>query len=184
MFTKRINKDLSLALIQPAFAKQYAALVTTQTAYLAQWLAWPKHCHTEQHFREFAQKMLHDYADGTSMTCSILYKGEIVGNCSFNRIDHSRKMVEVGYWLSCHHQGKGIMTQVVSKLIDIAFNELQMEKVQLAAAENNTPSRNLATRVGMSLEGIITHAENINGQILNHAIYGIHKQSYIANSSR
>lgn len=174
MFSKTIDKEIKLALVHESFASRYTELVSEQLDYLSQWLAWPPHCQSEQDFKLFIQRSLHDYADGKSMTCAIVYKGEIVGNCSFNSINYDTLTVEVGYWLSQCHQGNGIMTRVVTSLIDIAFDELGMEKVQLAAAKDNAASRAVAERVGMALEGIITNKEKVSDRILDHAIYGIH----------
>ncbi|WP_295892244.1 GNAT family protein [uncultured Vibrio sp.] len=179
MFSYPIDKDLQIALVQESFAAKYADLVYDQSDYLSQWLAWPQHCQSEQDFRLFVQRSLHDYADGKSMTCAIIYCGEIVGNCSFNSIDHSLKKAQIGYWLSQPMQGKGIITRVVNRLIEIAFQELDMEKVELSAAVENKPSRAVAERVGMTLEGVLSNQEMINGKILDHAIYGIHKTSRV-----
>ncbi|NRF13684.1 GNAT family N-acetyltransferase [Vibrio coralliilyticus] len=177
MFTISIDSELELALVQESFATQYSELVSTQTEYLSKWLTWPPYCQSEQDFRMFVQRVLHEYADGKSMTCAIIYNSNIVGNCSFNTISYDTKTVEIGYWLSQHQQGKGIITRVVNKLIDIAFNEYQMEKVQLSAAKDNLPSRRVAERVGMTLEGIITNKEKVGDRILDHAVYGIHRQN-------
>jgi ribosomal-protein-serine acetyltransferase len=65
----------------------------------------------------------------------------------------------------------------VTKLIDIAFNEHMLEKVQLAAAKDNLASRAVAERCGMTLEGILTNREKVGDRILDHAIYGIHKSN-------
>lgn len=173
MFIQKIDADISLALVQESFASHYSSIVNDQVDYLSKWLAWPTVCNREQDFRFFIQRVLHEYADGKSMTCAIIYRGEIVGNCSFNTINYDTRCAEVGYWLSKHYQGKGIITRVVNHLISIAFNELDLEKVQLSAAVENLPSRRVAERVGMTLEGVLTNQEKIGGRILDHAIYGI-----------
>lgn len=175
MFSQKIDDDISIALVQESFAPKYTSLVQEQMDYLSQWLAWPAHCNSDQDFRLFAQRSLHDYADGKSMTCAIFYQGELVGNCSFNRINYDTLCAEVGYWLSKHHQGKGIITRVVKYLIDFAFEQLQLEKVQLSAAVENIASRKVAERAGMALEGVLTNQEKIGSRILDHAIYGIRK---------
>lgn len=175
MFKNTINADLSLALVEESFASHYAELVQTQTDYLAEWLAWPTHCQSEQDFRIFVQRCLNEYAEGKGMTCAIWYKDRLVGNCSFNTIDHDLEKVTIGYWLSQGEQGKGIMSQVVTKLIDIAFNELGMQKVEAFVAEGNQPSRALCERLGFKHEGTITRAENLHGQIVDHCIYGLQR---------
>lgn len=179
MFSQRIDDEVSIALVQESFAEHYAEIVSEQSEYLSQWLAWPPFCQSEQDFRLFVQRVLHEYADGKSMTCAIIYQGKIVGNCSFNTINYDTQMAEVGYWLSQKHQGKGIVTRVVKHLISIAFNQLGLEKVQLSAAVENTASRNVAERAGMTLEGILTHQEKVGDRVLDHAIYGIQKSDYL-----
>lgn len=173
MFKSVIDSELSLALVQESFAPYYAEIVQNQTDYLAQWLAWPPHCQSEQDFRIFVQRCLHDYAEGKSMTCAIWYQERLVGNCSFNVINHDLGKVTIGYWLSKEEQGKGIMTRVVNKLIEIAFGELEMKKVEAFIATENQPSRKLCERLGFTYEGTITRAENLNGRIVDHAIYGL-----------
>lgn len=175
MFSLKIDDEISIALVQESFAVKYAAIVQDQIDYLSQWLAWPVHCNREQDFRLFVQRVLHEYADGKSMTCAIIYNGELVGNCSYNRINYDTQCAEIGYWISKHQQGKGIVTRVVKFLITHAFQQLELEKVQLSAAVENLPSRQVAERAGMTLEGILTNQEKVGDRILDHAIYGIQK---------
>lgn len=143
--------------------------------YLSEWFAWPRFCKTQEDFKEFVKDSLHKYAEGTSRNCAIKYRSEIVGNSGFNTINSNLKVVEIGYWLGQQYQGHGIVTRVCRYLIDYAFTKLDMEKVQISVAEGNLPSRAVCERLGMQLEGIITHREKIGDKILNHAIYGIHR---------
>lgn len=175
MFSLQVDTDIKLFLVQHSFAPNYAQLAEENLAYLEQWLAWPPHCKTEQEFRAFIGKSLHDYADGKSMVCAIFYNDLLVGNVSFNTINHDLKKVEIGYWITQSAQGNGIMTRVCNKLIEIAFEQLLMDKVEISAATENLASRAVCERLGMKLEGIISNAENLNGRIVDHAIYGLQR---------
>jgi RimJ/RimL family protein N-acetyltransferase len=104
MFTMKIESDLELALVEPSFAHKYLEIVTNQRDYLSQWLAWPLHAKSEGFFLTFIKQSLIDYAEGKGMVCAIIYQGELVGNISFNTINHSLKMAAIGYWLSETHQ--------------------------------------------------------------------------------
>lgn len=183
MFTLNINQNLTLALVQTSFAQQYFEIIQRDRDYLSEWMPWPMYAEDEEFFRAFIRRALHDYADGKSLTCAILLNQQVVGNISFNTINHDLKKVEIGYWLSAQHQGQGIVTQSVAKLIDIAFIELGMEKVQIAAATGNQRSRKICERLGFSLEGIITRAENLNGKVVDHAVYGLGREQW-ANSNK
>ncbi|MGF1740252.1 GNAT family N-acetyltransferase [Vibrio profundum] len=171
MFTLDIEEDLSLALVQPSFASQYFAIVSAEQDALSQWLAWPPHADGEEFFSQFIQQALHDYADGKSLTCAIVYRGQIVGNVGFNHINKALKKAEIGYWLSARYQGLGIVSKSVRVLIGLAFEELNLENVLIFAAEGNWPSRRVCERLGFTLEGIITGAENIKGRLFDHAAY-------------
>ena len=175
MFTVEVDNELVLALAEPSFAKKYFQISSTQQSYLSQWLAWPSHAKSEAFFLTFIKKALIKYAEGKAMSCAVFYKGELVGNVSFNSINHSLKVVEIGYWLSEQHQGNGIITRSVSKLIDIAFSDLGIEKVQISTGTQNIPSRKVCERLGMKLEGKVANREKINGIIIDHAIYGLCK---------
>ncbi|EGR1041821.1 N-acetyltransferase [Vibrio cholerae] len=178
MFTLDVDTDLKLALVDPKFAPQYLEIVSREREYLSQWLAWPPHANSEEFFLSFIKRSLHDYADGKSLVCGMIYKDKLVGNISFNSISYQLKKVEMGYWLSSDYQGKGIVSRSVLKLIDVAFTDLDMEKVQISAATGNQPSRNVCERLGFVLEETITRAENLNGRIVDHAVYGLDRTSW------
>ncbi|MDB2387442.1 GNAT family N-acetyltransferase [Shewanella sp.] len=178
MFTLDVDPDLALALVEHSFASQYLDIVSLQRDYLAQWLVWPPLAQDEAFFERFIEKSLHDYTAGHSLVCGIIYKGELVGNISFNRIDKQLRKVEIGYWLSQDHQGKGIVSRSVTKLIDLAFNQLQMEKVEAFVAIENQASRSVCERLGFKLEGVITRAEQLNGRMYDHAAYALRKSDW------
>ncbi|KXF80778.1 GNAT family N-acetyltransferase [Enterovibrio coralii] len=175
MFVYKIDEEVSLALVQPSFAMTYFDIVARERDYLSTWLAWPPHADGEAFFSAFITSSLKGYAEGKSMTCAMVYKGQVVGNVSFNTIDKSLKKATVGYWLSKDFQGNGITSRCVASLVDMAFNQLELTKVEIAAATGNAPSRRLCERLGFTLEGIITQAENLNDRIVDHAIYGLAK---------
>ncbi|RXJ72234.1 RimJ/RimL family protein N-acetyltransferase [Veronia nyctiphanis] len=176
MFKITVDEEISLYLPHETFAARYAELAFENFAYLSQWLAWPAFCKTEEDFEGFIKGSVHKYADGISMNCAIKYKGEIVGNTGFNTINQDTKMAVIGYWLAEKYQGKGIITRTTRFLIDYAFKTLDLEKVQISAAEENLPSRAVCERLGMTLEGVLTNQEKVGDRILNHAVYGIHRQ--------
>ncbi|KEQ18016.1 GNAT family N-acetyltransferase [Endozoicomonas numazuensis] len=173
MFFIAVDEDIRLQLVNDSIVPRYLELLEESKSYLSQWLPWPTFCNTEEDFKAFVKRSLHDYAEGKSLTCAIEFQGSIVGNISFNAIRYDLKMVEIGYWLGEPYQGNGIVTRACQFLCNYAFNELGMEKVQIAAAEENLPSRAVCERLGMTLEGIITNKEKVAGRIVNHAIYGL-----------
>ena len=177
MFTQQVDEEIELALLQPSFAPLYVELAKANYEYLEQWLVWPAHNKTEADFKGFVECCLNEYASGKSMVCGVFYQGDLVGTAGFNSINYNLKKVEIGYWLGASVQGRGIITKVCKHLINIAFNDIGMDKVQLTAAEHNLPSRAVAQRLGMTLKGIVTNTEKRNGRIMDHTVNGLFKES-------
>jgi ribosomal-protein-serine acetyltransferase len=50
-----------------------------------------------------------------------------------------------------------------------------MQKVEISVAVDNQSSRGVCERLGFKLEGIITRAENLNGRVVDHAVYGLNR---------
>ncbi len=173
MFTIQIDKDVSLLLATPIYAESMFELINSEKDYLSEWMSWPNKIETVSDCKDSAKRMLRDYADEKGLPCYILYQGKLVGTVSFNTINYDLKRVEIGYWISSFYQGKGIITRACEKLIQIAFTDYKMTKVQISVAENNQKSRAVCERLGFELEGIIKNSENVNGRIINHAVYGL-----------
>ncbi|MCX4026567.1 GNAT family N-acetyltransferase [Endozoicomonas sp. SM1973] len=176
MFVLEVNKTIKLELVHPAIAQQLYKLVESNRAYLSEWLPWVSKAESIEDYESFIKQVLYDYAAGKKMACSILFEGKLVGVCGFNAIEPVLKRAEIGYWIASEYQGKGIVTQVCQKLIEIAFDYYNVDKVQISAAKDNIRSRAICERLGMNLEGIITNQENVKGKIVDHAIYGLHKE--------
>ncbi|MEZ9525101.1 GNAT family N-acetyltransferase [Enterovibrio norvegicus] len=184
MFATIVDNDISLALVQPSFAHDYFDIVSRDRDYLAQWLTWPVHADGIAFFEGFIRHSLHDYADGKSLTCAMLYQGAVVGNISFNTISHDLKKVQIGYWVCQNQQGKGIVSRCVKALVHIAFEKLGMEKVEISAATENAASRAVCERLGFTLEGVIRQAEKLDDRIVDHAVYGLYRSENVPSVSR
>ncbi len=85
---------------------------------------------------------------------TISYQGKFVGLVGFKDTDSANKKTEIGYWLSQHAQGKGIMIHSVLKLIEYAFSEMEMNRIQIKVAVNNYRSRQIPEKLGFCFEGI------------------------------
>lgn len=175
LFKLNVDSEIKLVFLTEALAEPLFTLVDSDRDHLTQWLPWPPHIKKVEDTSHFIKNSTIDFAEGRGMVCAIEYRGEVVGVISYNKILRSLKKVEIGYWLSSKHQGKGIITRSVEHLTRYAFDHLEMEKVEIAAASENRSSRRICERLGFKLEGIIKNAENLHGKLVDHAIYGIYK---------
>ena len=178
MFKLAVDKEIELVFLDRSLATALYALIDSNRVYLGQWMPWVEHTSSVADVETFIEQSIVGFSKGETLVCGIEYRGDLCGIISYNTISQALKKVVLGYWLSPHLQGKGIINRSCHKLIEYAFNELQMEKVEIRVATKNIPSRNVCKKLGCSLEGEITNAENLNGTIVDHAVYGIYADQY------
>ena len=176
MFDQKITDKIELVLIREEFVSEYVDLVSDDFDYLSEWLEWPRFCRTEQDFRKFVANSDKGYEAGESMNCTILYNGSVAGVSGFTKIDPTLRRAELGYWLGAKYQKKGIATVVCRYLIQHAFSNPEIDKIQVSVAVGNTASRAVCERLEMKLEGIISNVERIGSNVLDHAIYALHRE--------
>lgn len=98
----------------------------------------------------------------------IRFYGQLVGLAGFKDTDYDNLRTEIGYWLAEDFQHKGIMTNCVRTLIDFAFNDMGMHRIQIRVAEGNTPSRKIPLRLGFQKEGVERDGEMLEpGRFVN-----------------
>jgi len=170
-----VDEEIQLSSVQESYAPAYVQLATENYDYLAKWLVWPPHVKTEKDFGGFISRCKRDHERGDAITFGTIYAGKLIGNIAYKYINNELKKVEIGYWIAKDYQGKGIISRACARLVEYAFTDLDMSKVEMCVASENKPSRAVCERLGMTLEGIISNAEFVQGRILDHAIYGLHR---------
>lgn len=177
MFRKKVDSEINLILVHELLAEEFFKIIDSNREYLGEWLPWPPFIKGVEDQREFIKKSLIDYAHGKSMVCAVEYLGEIGGAISFHSILHELKKTEIGYWLASEYQGKGIMHRCCKYLINYAFEELDMDKIEIKVIKENIKSHNVCKKLGFELEGTITNSGIVNGKIIDLAVYGFHKRN-------
>ncbi|MGG1397675.1 GNAT family protein [Bacillus salipaludis] len=173
MFIHKINDDLSLKLIELRDGERVFELTNKSRVYLKEWLPWLDITTNLEDTIAFIKGCLKSFAESNSLNAVILFKGEVVGIAGYNNINCSNKTAYIGYWLGEEFQGNGIMTKVAKTLTDYAFNELNLNKVEIRAAVGNKKSRSIPERLNFVNEGCIRQAEWLYDHYVDHVVYGI-----------
>lgn len=105
-----------------------------------------------------ARSWLQAYADKAAADTGRLYgirlDGRLVGGVLLRAFDAAAGTCEVGCWLEPDAAGRGLVTRAVRVVIDWAIETRGIHRVEWLVAPENTPSVNVAKRLGMSREGL------------------------------
>ena len=106
----------------------------------------------------------------------IVVDDRIIGTISVEqKEDVFRKDAEIGYYLLQEEYSKGIMSEAVKLICEIAFKELDIIRITGQVYEPNIASRRVLEKNGFILEGIMKNAVIKNGNIFDLCIYGKQK---------
>ena len=110
---------------------------------------------------------------GEALEGAIVLDGRIAGCAGFPVIDPVARAAMMGYWVAAEHQGRGLVTRAAKALIEHAFADLGLHRVEIRAATENVRSRAIPERLGFTQEGVLREAELVNGRYQDLAVYGL-----------
>ena len=122
---------------------------------LARWESWIDEPFTVERSRIWLQACLDDFVAGRRIGTFLRVGGELAGWAALDIRGH---IGEVGYWLDAAYEGRGMATSAVRALLDVAFGQRGLERVELRTSPANDRSRALAMRLSFRFEGILRHA--------------------------
>ncbi len=113
----------------------------------------------------------HDGVD--SVFRIIVTDGIPVGSISVEpKTDVYYKDAEIGYMLLTEEWSKGVATEAVRQMCEIAFSSLDILRITGYVYEPNFASRRVLEKNGFKLEGLMEQAVTKNDKIYNLCIYG------------
>ncbi|HET6895238.1 MAG TPA: GNAT family N-acetyltransferase [Candidatus Baltobacteraceae bacterium] len=74
---------------------------------------------------------------------------------------------EIGYSIVRDFRGRGVATEAVRALLDEAFTEGGLTRINAYCLPENMPSRRLLERLAFSPEGTLPRGATVNGQIVD-----------------
>jgi ribosomal-protein-serine acetyltransferase len=173
LFSLKLADDLELRLLEEQHAGEVFALVDKNRQYLRQWLPWLDTNMSLNDTRVFIKNALDHFANNAGLVAGIWLQDRIVGIISYNTIDWQNRIVHIGYWIDAEFQGRGVVTKACKALIDYAFYELELNRVEIRCATGNRRSCAIPQRLGFLQEGVIRQAEWLYDHFVDHLIYGV-----------
>ncbi|MGF7533672.1 GNAT family protein [Bacillus mexicanus] len=98
----------------------------------------------------------------------------LIGTVSlFQLIRGALQTAFIGYFLDKAHNGKGFMTEAVRLIVDFAFHELKLHRIEAGVMPRNIGSMRVLEKAGFHKEGIARKNVKINGVWEDHQILAI-----------
>jgi ribosomal-protein-serine acetyltransferase len=162
--------DRYLRLLEEPDAVEVYALIEANREHLARWLPWAGQ-QTFEATMAFIRGTRRQLAEDDGFQAGIVRDESLVGVVGFHSVQWGHRATSIGYWLGAAEQGRGTMTLAVAALLDHAFDEWGLNRVEIRAATENHRSRAVAERLGFRLDGILREAERVGDRFFDNAVY-------------
>ena len=99
--------------------------------------------------------------------------GELLGGCGLNAIDHGHRFCNLGYWVRSSAQRRGVASFCVQQLAVLAFEVLNLQRVEIVVAVGNHASAAVARRCGAHFEGIAHQRLWLHGRAVDAQMFAL-----------
>ncbi|WP_124098708.1 GNAT family protein [Ruminococcus sp. Marseille-P6503] len=108
-----------------------------------------------------------------------LNSGEVIGDVALQNIDRTNRKCDIGMGINkLEHRCKGYGKEAVKLMLDYAFNQLGMERVEANTLSLNIAAQKSLEKLGFMLEGVQRKAVYIFGKKADRMMYAILKEEY------
>ncbi len=136
---------------------------------------------TEDHFTDegqlaSARDALERCEQGTTLPHVILDdSGDVVGRVTLNGIVRAPSFLScsVGYWVASAANGRGHATAAVREIVRVAFEELELHRVQAETLLDNVRSQRVLERNGFTRYGMAPRYLNVGGRWQDNLMYQV-----------
>lgn len=186
-FSLSLGPDLALLPRLPTFAAAYHELLAVNQERLARWepsadrrLSLDEVC---AQLEGGARGWLQGDRLPTFLATPIHGGWLLVGSAGV-RLDPDAQAGEVGYWIDAAHEGRGYAARAVRALLEQAFTQLRLDRINLRTDLDNERSRRLAVRLGFHQTSIRREALLIGGTWRDEVRYELLRSDWQDQSER
>jgi ribosomal-protein-alanine N-acetyltransferase len=141
-------------------------------------VAWPDNFFTKQFWDKQIDRNLEEFYADLSARMFVFEKSsgqnQCIGNISLSGIlRHAAQFCYLGYGVDKDYEGRGIMKESVSAVVQYAFNDLALHRVMANYMPTNERSGKLLRSLGFVVEGYAHDYLYLNGKWQDHILASI-----------
>lgn len=97
----------------------------------------------------------------------------VIGNCTLWNFHRQNRRAEVGYVLARPYWGQGYMREAMCAMIDFAFGEMHLNRLEADIDPRNAASAKILERLGFRREGLLRERWIVGEEVSDSALYGL-----------
>lgn len=145
---------------------------------VGRWMPW---CHPDYSLADAEQWIATTQAghrDRSMFDFAVLADGIYSGGCGVNQIRPLDRVANVGYWVRTSLTGRGIATAATKQVIDWAFAETDLVRLEIVVAVGNVASQRVAEKLGAVREAVLRKRVVASGESVDGMMYSIIREDW------
>lgn len=164
---------ISIRSLRLEYATDVYRAVTESRNEIGRWMDW---CHPGYALDD-AEKWIRAVSkarnEGLAYEFGIFGDGRFLGGIGISQINRQAKHANLGYWLRTSATGRGITTAAVKLTAKWAFDNTDLERLEIVVAVENHASRRVAEKAGAVREGTLRSKICVFGHFFDAVMYSI-----------
>lgn len=107
-----------------------------------------------------------------------------LGNINLHSIDRKNGTFSMSLYFLKNARGKGYATKAMAVIMQYAFQELRLNKMNICVNQGNVASAKVMQKVGCKVEGVWRENVFYNGEYTNVILFGVEKEKFIYNLTK
>lgn len=174
----KVSDDIILNLLTLKDAPELLKLVNRNRKYLREWLDWLDDNTQIEDAEYFINLSLDQFQKKESLNLGIFRENDILGAVTINEFKWDTREIVIGYWLSEVETGKGLMTKCCKALINFAFQNYDIQCVEIKCAPENYKSRMIPERLGFKITEVLKDYQWLYDHYVDNIVYKVSKQEW------
>lgn len=180
----KVNEQIELRQIELQDAEIYWQLVNKNRSLIRKHFNWVDDFTQVEQSHSFIEKSILQIESLKGITWVILYNKTIIGSILLYNWQHDINKMTLGFWLDADQHKKGIMKACMHTVLNYAFDDIQVNKIDMLFSVNNENSRRLAEIFGFKLEGLLRKNYFLNGSLIDQYTAGLLRAEHQFNKSK
>jgi ribosomal-protein-serine acetyltransferase len=171
--------EIELRRYQRADAGPLLEAAHESSAEVYPWLPW---CHLDLQMSEVAdwlEDQVRAWDEKTAFEFAIWARdGRFLGGCGVNLLNSFHQVANLGYWVRTSAVGRGVASQAVRKAAAWAFENTDLQRLEILCSTRNHASQRVAEKAGALREGVARSRLRIHEQQHDAVVYSLVRDAH------
>ena len=144
-----MSADIEIRPYQARDAAAFHEAACESVESLAPWMPWCHPGYTMEEAKAWVESQISAFAEGDEYEFVVVDgEGRLLGGCGINQIDWNHRRANLGYWVRSTEGGRGVAVEAVRQLVEWAFENTELDRLEVVVATGNARSLRVAEKAG------------------------------------